>query len=154
RRRPGSRRRGGPTIEEREPGITAALEKLLVYETAGDPMGRASWVRSSLQKLSDALGRQGYRVDPCTVRKLLRKMGFTLKRNQKRRGGSQHPGRDEQFRYVAARRAAFAEAGLPVISVDTKHKELIGNFRNPGRVWCREAEEVSEHDFTSTAQYR
>jgi hypothetical protein len=92
--------------------------------------------------------------DPCTVRKLLRKMDFNPKRYQKRRGGSQHPGHDEQFRYIAARRAAFAAAGLPVISVDTTHKELIGNFCNPGRVWCREAEEVSEHDFTSTAQYR
>jgi hypothetical protein len=92
-------------------------------------------VRSSLQKLSDALGRQGYRVDPCTVRRLLRGKGFTLKKNQKRRGGSQHPNRDEQFRYIAERRTAFVAAGRPVISVDTKKKELIGDFRNQGRAW-------------------
>src|SRR5262245_14507116 len=127
RRLPGARRPGRPSIEEREPGITAALERLLADEIAGDPMGRASWVRSSLRKLRDALGRQGYRVDHRTVSKLLKSMGFTLKRTKKRRGGSQHPNRDEQFRYIAARRVAFASSGLPVISVDTKKKELIGN---------------------------
>jgi transposase len=150
----GPRRPGRPRIEEREPGITAALERLLADEVAGDPMGRTSWVRSSLRKLRGALVKQGYRVDHCTVRKLLKQMGFTLKRNQKRRGGSQHPGRDEQFRYIAVRRAAFASAGLPVISVDTKKKELIGDFRNHGRAWCREPIEVNEHDFTSSAECR
>ena len=154
RRQPGPRRPSRLRIEDREPGITAALERLVSAEVAGDPMGGTSWVRSSLQKLSDALAKQGYRVDPCTVRKLLRGMGFTLKKNKKRRGGSQHPNRDEQFRYIAERRAAFATAGLPVISVDTKKKELIGNFRNHGRAWCREPEEVEEHDFTSSAEYR
>jgi Rhodopirellula transposase DDE domain len=100
------------------------------------------------------LVRQGFRVDHCTIRKLLKRMGFTLKKNQKRRGGSQHPGRDEQFRYIADQRAAFAAAGLPVLSIDTKKKELIGDFRNPGRAWRREADEVNEHDFTSTAECR
>jgi transposase len=152
--RPGSRRRGRLRIEEREPGITAALERLLADEIAGDPMGRESWVRSSLRRLSDALGEQGYRVTHCTVRKLLKKMGFTLKRNQKRRGGSKHPNRDEQFRYIAAQRAAFASAGLPVISIDTKQKELIGNFRKQGQAWRREPVEVNEHDFTSAAECR
>lgn len=69
-------RRGGPRIEEREPGITAALERLLAGEVAGDPMGGTSWVRSSLRKLRDALGSQGFRVDHCTIRKLLRRMGW------------------------------------------------------------------------------
>jgi transposase len=151
---PAPSRRGGPRIEEREPGITAALERLLAGEVAGDPMGGTSWVRSSLRKLRDALGSQGFRVDHCTIRKLVRRMGFTLKKNQKRRGGSQHPGRDEQFRYIADRRAAFAAAGLPVISIDTKKKELIGDFRNPGRAWRREPDEVNDHDFTSTAECR
>ena len=91
-------------------------------EVAGDPMGGASWVRSSLRKLSQALCRQGFRVDPWTVRKLLKGMGFTLKRNQKWRRGSQHPDRDEQFRYIAARRASFAAAGWPVISVTPRKR--------------------------------
>jgi transposase len=154
RRQPGPQQPRRLRIEDREPGITAALERMVSAEVAGDPMGGTSWVRSSLQKLSDALGRQGYKVDPCTVRKMLRGMGFTLKKNKKRRGGSQHPNRDEQFRYIAERRAAFATAGLPVISVDTKKKELIGNFRNHGRAWCQEPDEVEEHDFTSSAEYR
>ena len=151
---PAPHRRGGPRIEEREPGITAALERLLAGEVAGDPMGGTSWVRTSLRKLRDALGKQGFRVDHCTIRKLLRRMGFTLKKNQKRRGGSQHPGRDEQFRYITDRRAAFTALGLPVISIDTKKKELIGDFRNPGRAWRREPDEVNEHDFTSEAECR
>jgi hypothetical protein len=154
RRRPGPRRLSRLRIEDREPGITAALERLVSAEVAGDPMGGTTWVRSSLRKLSDALGRLGYRVDPCTVRKLLRGMGFTLKKNQKRRGGSQHPDRDAQFRYIAERRAAFAAAGRPVISIDTKKKELIGDFRNAGRAWRREPDEVNEHDFTDTAECR
>ena len=69
-------------------------------------------------------------------------------------GGSQNPDRDEQFRYIAAQRAAFLSAGLPVISIDTKQKELIGNFRNQGRAWRREPLEVNEHDFTSAAECR
>jgi transposase len=147
-------RGGAHRIEVREPGITAALERLLAGEVAGDPMGGPAWVRSSLRKLREALVKQGFRLDHCTVRKLLRQMGFTLKKNQKRRGGSQQPGRDEQFRYIADRRAAFAAAGLPVISIDTKEKELIGDFRNHGRAWRREPDEVNEHDFTSGAECR
>ena len=154
RRPAGPVRRGGPRIEEREPGITAALERLLAGEVAGDPMGGTSWVRSSLRKLRDALAEQGFRVDHCTIRNLLKRMGFTLKRNQKRRGGSQHPGRDEQFKYIADRRAAFSASGWPVLSVDTKKKELIGDFRNHGRAWRREPDHVNEHDFTSTAECR
>lgn len=102
---PESQRHGALRIEEREPGITAALGRLLTAEVAGDPMGGPCWVRSSLRKLRDALGKQGFKVDHCTVRKLLRGMGFTLKRNQKRRGGSQHAGRDEQFRYIGGPRS-------------------------------------------------
>lgn len=154
RRQPGPRRLSRPRIEEREPGITEALERLLEGEIAGDPMGGASWVRSSLRKLSNALAAQGYRAGPCTVRHLLQKMGFTLKRNRKRRGGSQHPNRDEQFRYISAQRQSFTSAGMPVISVDTKKKELIGEFLNAGRVWCRQAPQVNEHDFTNTAECR
>lgn len=154
RRQSGLRRSSRVRIEDREPGITLALERLVSSEIAGDPMGGASWIRSSLRNLAKALEKQGFRVDPCTVRKLLKGMGFTLKRNKKRRGGSQHPNRDEQFKYIADQRAEFAKARLPTISVDTKKKELIGQFRNQGQSWCRQPEEVNEHDFTSTAECR
>jgi hypothetical protein len=130
------------------------LEKLLADEIAGDPMTEQTWVRSSVRKIRDRLKAMGHSVGHCTVHRLLKKLGFSLRANKKRRSGSQCPGRDEQFRYIASRRKACAEAGLPVISVDTKKKELIGNFRNPGKVWCRSAAEVNEHDFTSTAECR
>ncbi len=112
------------------------------------------WVRSSTRRLRDQLREKGHSVGHCTVHRLLKKMGFSLRANRKRRGGSRCPGRDEQFHYIAAQRKVFSEAGLPVISVDTKQKELIGEFRNRGQAWCRQAAEVNEHDFTSTAECR
>jgi hypothetical protein len=81
-------------------------------------------------------------------------MGFSLKFNKKRRAGSQSSERDQQFRYIALQKAAFQEARKPVISVDTKKKELIGPFRSRGRAWCREPPEVNDHDFTSLAECR
>jgi hypothetical protein len=81
-------------------------------------------------------------------------MGFSLKYNKKRRAGAQSPDRDKQFQYIASQREAFSNAGLPIISVDTKKKELIGQFRNHGRAWCKQPHEVNDHDFTSTAECR
>src|SRR5204862_6602234 len=97
---------------------------------------------------------QGFSVGHSTVWRLLKRMGFSMRTNvRKRRGATKDPAqRDEQFRYIASQRKAFAEAGLPVISVDTKKKELIGNFRNPGRAWCRQAAEADEHSFPSQAE--
>jgi hypothetical protein len=126
---------------------------MLSDEVAGDPMGPRKWVRSSLRSLSKRLGEAGYRACPSSVGNLLRGMGYSRKGS--RRGMPSRtdcPGRDEQFRYVASQRQAFAAAGRPVISVDTKKKELIGNFRNGGKAWCREAAEVGEHDFPSGAE--
>jgi hypothetical protein len=117
-------------------------------------MTQDKWVRSSTHKLRDRLREKGHSVGHCTVYRLLKQMGFRLRGNKKRRGGSRAPGRDEQFQYIASQRKAFSEAGLPIISVDTKHKELIGNFLNPGKAWCKHAAEVNEHDFTSTAECR
>jgi hypothetical protein len=85
---------------------------------------------------------------------LLKSMGFSLKANRRRQIKSRCPERDEQFRYIALQKHTFIAGGYPVISVDTKKKELIGPFRNYGRVWCREAEEVDEHDFPSAAECR
>ncbi len=117
-------------------------------------MTEAKWVRSSTKKLSDQLNALGHQVSHATVHRLLKAMGFSLKFNKKRRAGSQSPERDEQFRYIATQKAAFLEAGKPVISVDTKKKELIGPFRSRGRSWCREPPEVNDHDFTSLAECR
>ncbi len=145
---------GGRTLTEvKDPGIIAALEQMLVDEEAGDPLGDQKWVRSSLRHLSDKLAAEGHSAGPGTVARLLRQMGFSLRTNKRKQGASRRsPERDEQFRYIASQRQSFAAAGLPVISVDTKKRELIGNFRNSGRAWAREAPQVDEHDFPSQAE--
>ena len=89
-----------------------------------------------------------------TVYRLLGELDYALKANRKRFTGPPHPDRDRQFAYIAGQRQRFAILGSPLISVDGKHKELIGNFKNPGRSWCRQAEEVNAHDFRDDALAR
>ena len=146
--------RGAQPTEEKYPDIERVLEEMLAQEVAGDPMGEQMWVRTSLRNLSRQLREQGYDVSYYVVRRLLKKLGYTLRLNVKTRQGAQSPQRDEQFRYVAARRKAFAAAGQPIISVDAKKKEPIGCFRQPGRSWGKHAEQVNQYDFTSQADYR
>jgi hypothetical protein len=150
------RRRGPRFSEEKYPGIETALEALVAGEVAGDPMKDQKWIRSSLRKLCPQLKEQHFPVGRSTVQRLLKKMGFTLKMNEKRRkgNGSTSPDRDSQFRYIASLRQEFSSAGLPIISVDTKKKEGIGNFKNNGKSWSREAEQVNRYDFTSLAVCR
>jgi Rhodopirellula transposase DDE domain len=145
---------GRPRTEEKMPSITAALEDLLNDEIAGSPEGETRWVRSSCRKLADRLNQRGFPVSYHTVWSLLKRMGFSMKTHvRNRRGANPDPTRrDEQFRYIACQRNEFCQAGFPVISVDTKKKELIGNFRNPGKTWCRRPREVNEHDYASQAE--
>jgi hypothetical protein len=118
-------------------------------------MSERKWVRASLQRLSRELGQAGHAASAPTVGRLLRKLGFGLRANLKsEETGSNHPDRDTQFSYIAKRRAAFVAAGEPVISVDTKKKDLIGNFENAGQAWGTEAEQVNVHDFPSEAEGR
>ena len=114
-------------------------------------MGGKRWVRSSLRRLSAALCKEGYQACPMTVRRLLRQGNYSLKANRKRFTGPAHPDRDRQFRYIDRVKKVFLAAGHPVISVDAKKKELIGNFKNSGRSWCRQADEVNVHDFRQDA---
>jgi hypothetical protein len=128
------------------------LQELVEGETAGDPMSDQKWVRSSLRQLSLRLGQAQHPVSPPTVARLLDHMGYALHVNAKRvEANANRPDRGEQFEHIAAQRKAFQAAGLPVISVDTKKKELIGNFKNGGRAWSREAEAVGVHDFLQHA---
>jgi hypothetical protein len=145
---------GRPRTEEKYPAIMAALDAMLSDEVAGDPLGEQTWVRSSVRKLGRRLREKGFSVSNNTVWRLLKRLGFSMKTNvKKRRGITRDPAaRDEQFRYLASQRAAFTAAGLPIISVDTKKKELIGNFRNKGQAWCQQAPEVNEYDFSSAAE--
>jgi hypothetical protein len=123
-------------------------------ETAGDPESDQKWVRSSLRQLSHDLGEAGHAISPPTVGRLLKERDYSLKANVKQAAGKDHPDRTEQFRYLEEQKRAFLEADQPVISVDTKKKELIGNFANAGQAWCREAEAVNVHDFSQDASGR
>jgi hypothetical protein len=115
--------------------------------TGGDPQSGATFVRRSLEALSRELGARGHHVSPATVAKLLREEDFALRVNVKRFTGPPHPDRDRQFGYVQARLELYRDSGWPVISVDAKKSELIGNFKNAGALWCWQPEEVNCHDF-------
>lgn len=111
-------------------------------------MSERKWRRSSLRALSQALGGK---ISHTTVGRLLKALDYSLKANVKRLTGEPHPDRDIQFAYIERQKQAFREAELPIISVDTKKKELIGPFKNPGRDWCQTAEAVNAHDFEQDA---
>ena len=114
-------------------------------------MSEQKWVRSSLRHLSERLRTSGHPACPKTVGRLLKKADYSLKVNSKRLAGSQHPDRNMQFEYIDAQKQLFLSHGWPVISVDAKKKELIGDFKNAGRCWCQAAEAVNDHDFESEA---
>jgi Rhodopirellula transposase DDE domain len=135
--------------------IEECLQTLVAPETAGDPMSEQKWLRSSLRPLSQRLATAGHRVSPPTVKRLLRKLGYSLQANRKcREAGASHPDRNRQFEYIEVQRQAFLAAGWPMISVDTKKKELIGDFKNAGQTWCQEATPVNTHDFPQDAMGR
>ena len=132
--------------------LEAKLLEIVAPETAGDPMGARKWVRSSLRRLSQRLAQAGHPASAPTSSRLLYKHDYALRVNAKEKeAGSAHPDRDTQFQDIAAQQEAFATAGSPSISVDTKKKELIGDFKNAGQVWCQQAIEVNAHDFPSDA---
>ncbi len=112
-------------------------------------MGKRKYVRCSLRWLARQV-----KASPMTVRRLLKGMGFSLKANVKRLSGPPHPDRDRQFRYIQRQKKRFFKAGQPVISVDAKNSELIGDFKNPGTCWGQQADEVSAYDFPSDAECR
>jgi hypothetical protein len=137
--------RGRKLIEVKDPDVIPALERMLSDEVAGDPMGEQKWVRSSIRNLSKKLKDQGHQVGHGAVARLLRKMGYSLQVNKKKQAGAQHPDREEQFRYIATLKAQFLTAGLPIVSIDTKKKELIGNYRREGVTWRRKALETDAY---------
>jgi len=132
----------------------ATLSQLVAEETAGDPMSEAKWVRSSLRFLSRQVGAVAHPASPTTVGRVLKALDYSLKANVKKLAGTDHPDRDRQFGVIAEQKQAFVAAGLPVISVDTKKKELIGNFRQAGTIWCQTPEAVLVHDFPADGDGR
>lgn len=115
--------------------------------TAGDPMKELKWTHKSLRKLCRTLRRQGFHIGRDTIARLLREQNFLLRTNRKCLAGTHHPERNRQFRYLAQQRRRFLTKGWPVISVDGKKKELIGNFKNPGQCYRRHTRKVLDHDF-------
>ncbi len=114
-------------------------------------MSEQKWLNCRLSDIRQQLEKRGHRVSKPVISRLLRAHGYSLRANRKQAAGKQHPDRDQQFQHLQAQRAAHQAAGHPVISVDTKKKELVGNFKNAGQIWCREAEEVDAHDFPQDA---
>jgi transposase len=146
---------GRPRSEERGPTIEAILEQLLDNDAAGDPMSEQKWVRISTNQLTKRLKEAGHPLSNPTVSRLLKKLGFSLKVNKKGKiTGSDRSKQDKQFQYIKLQRRVFSDVRLLIISIDTKKKELIGNFMNKGRTWCRKAEEVNTYDFSSIAVCR
>jgi len=122
------------------------------HETAGDPISGLKWTQRTTRKISAELRSGGIKVSPNTVSRLLKKMGFSLRVNHKRICLTSPEERDEQFRYIKQQREIFESEGLPIVSVDTKKKELIGNFKNQGSSWEQSPRSVLDHDFRSQAE--
>ena len=127
------------------------LRSLVKDHTGGSPMGGHKYVRRSLRHLSGDLDKQGHQACPNTVGRLLRDQHFSPRANVKRLTGGPCPDRDRQFRYIQQLRKAFSQAGLPVLSIDAKKKELVGNFKNPGRAWREVPDLVNIYDFIHQA---
>jgi len=145
-RRPGG---GRKRVADLDLGVRPALLALVEPDERGDPMSPLRWTVKSTRTLAAELARAGHRISADTVGDLLREEGFSLQANAKTLEGSQHPDRDAQFRYLNEQARNHRDAGQPVISVDTKKKELVGDFKNSGRQWrpAGEPVPVSVHDF-------
>ena len=144
---------GDKPLTDKQPGLLGALDNLVHPSTRGKPMSLLRWTSKSSTKLADELVRQGYEVSSRTVLRLLHQLGYSLQANAKVTECRQHPDRDGQFGYLNDMAASFIADGQPVISVDTKKKELIGDFKNGGREWSPggEPEHVQVHDFADKA---
>ena len=140
---------GRKRLTETDPGLSQALEQLVEPASRGDPMSALRWTCKSTVNLADALTRLGHPIGPWTVGSLLKDAGYSLQGNRKTKEGGSHPDRNAQFEYINTTVQQFQQRGQPVISVDTKKKELVGPFKNGGREWQPkgEPEEVRVHDF-------
>lgn len=145
---------GRPPVTQTQPELTEALDQLVEPVTRGEPTSPLRWTSKSTTKLAEELTKAGHPVSPNTVGSLLKEAGYSLQSTKKRFEGKTHPDRDAQFYYIAKTSAAYLAAGLPVLSVDTKNKELVGNFKAKGVEWQPKGQpvEVNAYDFPSLAQ--
>ena len=145
---------GRPAGEDSDPGLLDALRVLVGDDVRGDPERVLLWTSKSVRNLAEELGAQGHQAGKDLVARLLKgKLGFSLQAARKTLEGKQHPDRDAQFRHINEKVAAAITAGQPAISIDTKKKELVGEFKNSGREWHPrgQAPRVNTHDFPSMA---
>jgi hypothetical protein len=151
----GVRKSGGgrQKIVAKTPAVEAELLKLIEPTVRGEPESPILWTTKSLRTISAELGTRGYSISRNRVAELLKKNDFSLQANRKTDEGKSHPDRDAQFQSIHDKVVAFQSANQPIISVDTKKKELVGNFKNQGKQWKRtgEAERVKVYDFPSEA---
>jgi hypothetical protein len=149
-RRPGA---GRKRVSVSDPGVLRALDRLIEPDTRGDPESPLRWVCKSTRTLAAMLAGQHHRISHVTLAELLHVQGYSLQSNRKTEEGGDHPDRDAQFRHINAAVKRALAARIPVISVDTKKKELIGNYLNAGRQWrrSRQPETVNGHDFPGPA---
>jgi hypothetical protein len=140
---------GRKLLTTTDPGLLAALDALVEPTTRGDPMTPLRWTCLSVRTLALELGKQGRKLSPQKVADLLHEMGYSLQSNRKVVEGASHPDRDAQFLHISRTVKEFQKRGQPVISVDTKKKEMIGNFKNAGEEWRPKGTpvEVEDHDF-------
>ena len=150
-RRPGG---GRKRAEEVDPSLVNDLELLMGETTAGDPMRLLKWTTKSLRSIAQALTERGHPVGYTAVQRLLRKLDYSLWGDKRSIEGKQHPQRDAQFRYLYQQVKRCLRAKIPVISVDTKKKELVGAFHNKGRRWGKTQRLVNTYDFPSLAEGR
>ena len=129
--------------------MITAIEQLMAEDTAGDPMSTRKWTRRTTAKIARELRRLRICVSRRTVGRLLHGLDYSLRVNRKQLGSNASPDRDRQFRYIARQRRSFQRHGDPIISVDAKKRELVGNFKNPGARWDRTPALVKDHDFRS-----
>lgn len=144
---------GRRKAEVTDPGLVDALNSLIEPQSRGEPESPLRWTTKSTRKLADQLTEMGHTISHSAVAKVLRSLGFSLQGTRKTLEGSQHPDRDTQFTYINSLAEEFLAAGDPVISVDTKKKELVGRYAQAGREWQPSGEpvEVSTYDFPSSA---
>ncbi|RPJ07343.1 MAG: ISAzo13 family transposase [Deltaproteobacteria bacterium] len=140
---------GRRSLEDYQPDIVFALERIVDSSTRGDPMSPLRWICKSTRSIAEELNRQGFTVSHSKVAELLRAKGYSLQANQKTIEGKQHPDRNAQFEHISKRVAAYLHSGQPAISVDTKKKEALGNMKNPGKTYRRKGDpiKVKTHDF-------
>jgi hypothetical protein len=139
--------RGDGPWKKKDAGLVPLLRNLMKDDVGGDPISGVKWARRSTRRLAEEMRRHGHPVGADTVRRLLKEMRFSLRANVKNLSGRRHPDREKQFQHIVEKVQACHRRGFPVLSVDTKKTEIMANYRNVGRIWCKKAIKVEDHDF-------